>query len=139
MKRPFEIIEHTADVGIMAYGRDLAELFANAALALFSLITDARSIEQKAQRKAEVSGKDTENLLVEWLNDLIYIFDVERMVFSRFDVSELTGTRLQAVCHGENLDPSKHRLKMGVKAATYHMLALDKERGIYRARVILDV
>ncbi len=139
MKRPFEIVEHTADVGIVAYGRDVAELFANAALALFSLITDVGTIEQKLQLNVEISGEDTDSLLVEWLNELIYTFDVKRMVFGRFDISEMAGNRLEAVCYGEKIDPSKHRLKLGVKAATYHMLQLDRNGDGYRARVILDV
>ena len=139
MNRPFEIIEHTADVGILAYGQDVSELFANAALALFSLITDAESIEVKLDLTLEVSSEGTDNLLVEWLNELIYVFDAERIVFSRFEIRSLTHDHLTAVCYGENLNPTRHRIKVGVKAATYHMLTLDRNDDGYRARVILDI
>jgi len=139
MKRPFQIVDHTADIGILAYGADVEELFVNAALALFSLITDAERIEEKLQSTLEVSGEGTENLLVEWLNELIYLFDAERTVFKRFEIQSLTENHLEAICYGENLDPARHKIQLGVKAATYHMLELDKEDDGYRARVILDV
>jgi len=139
MKRSFQIVDHTADIGILAYGEDIEELFANAALALFSLITDAESIEEKLDLTLEVSSEGTENLLVEWLNELVYVFDAERIVFSRFEIRSLTHYHLRAVCYGENLNPTRHKIKVGVKAATYHMLTLDRNGDGYRASVILDI
>ena len=139
MKRSSQIVDHTADIGILAYGEDIEELFANAALALFSLITDAESIEERLNLSLEVSSEDTENLLVDWLNELIYLFDVEHTVFSRFEIRSLTHNHLQAVCYGESRDPTRHKIEVGVKAATYHMLKLDRNGEGYRARVILDI
>ncbi|MFU8796514.1 MAG: archease [Dehalococcoidia bacterium] len=139
MKRPFEIVDHTADVGIVAYGRDVEELFANAAMALFSLITDVDSVEEKVRLNTEVGGDGIENLLVNWLNELIYIFDVQRILFRRIEVAGFTGDHLEAVCYGEHLNPTRHTLKVGVKAATYHMLQLDRDGDGYRAQVIFDI
>lgn len=139
MKRAFEIIDHTADVGIIAYGADVEELFSNAALALFSLITEPESIDEKLRLGLEVRSKGRDNLLVEWLNELIYLFDVKHVLFSRFDINSLTLNRLKANCYGEEFSPLKHKINVGVKAATYHMLKLDRNGNDYRAQVIFDV
>ena len=139
MKRAFEIIDHTADVGIVAYGADVEDLFSNAALALFSLITELESIEEKLHFDLKVSSEDRDSLLVEWLNELIYLFDVEHILFNRFDIESLTHNQLKAVCYGETFDPVKHKIKMGIKAATYHMLKLDKNGGGYKAQIIFDI
>ena len=127
MKRAFEIIDHTADIGIIAYGADIKQLFSNAALALFSLITDPQSIEGKSRYDLEVNSEDRDGLLVEWLNELIYLFDAKQILLNRFEIESLTDDRLQATCYGEEFNPSRHRMKMGVKAATYHMLKLDED------------
>jgi len=139
MKRTFEIIDHTADVGIVAYGADVKELFCNAALALFSLIIEPESIEEKLHLSLEVSSEDRVSLLVEWLNELIYLFDVKHILFNRFDIESLTHNQLKATCYGEDFDPMKHKIKIGVKAATYHMLKLDKDGDRYKAQIILDI
>jgi SHS2 domain-containing protein len=139
MKRAFEIIDHTADVGIIAYGACVEELFSNAALALFSLITEPESVEEKLHLDLEISSVDRDSLLVEWLNELIYLFDTKHILFSRFDIESLTHNQLKATCYGEDFDPMKHKIKMGVKAATYHMLKLDKNGDGCKAQIILDI
>jgi SHS2 domain-containing protein len=139
MNKAFEVIDHTADVGIIAYGADIEELFSNAALALFSLITEPRSVEEKLHLDLQVSSDDIDSLLVEWLNELIYLFDVKHILFNRFDIRSLTHNELKAICYGECFDPMKHNIKVGVKAATYHMLKLDKSDDGFKAQVILDI
>ena len=139
MKKAFEIIDHTADIGIIAYGTDIEELFSNAALALFNLITEPESIEEKSHLNLKVSSADRDSLLVEWLNELIYFFDAKHILFNRFDIESLTHNQLKATCHGEGFDPMKHKIKMGVKAATYHMLKLDKSGDGCKAQIILDI
>ena len=139
MKRAFEILDHTADVGIVAYGRDIEEVFCNAALALFSLITEPESIQEKSHFNLKVSSDERDSLLVEWMNELIYCFDTKHFLFNRFDIESLTQNELKATCHGEEFDPMKHKIKRGVKAATYHMLSLDRNNDGYKARIILDI
>jgi SHS2 domain-containing protein len=139
MNKGFEVIDHTADVGIIAYGLDTKELFSNAALALFSLITELESIENKFHLDLEVSSKDIDSLLIEWLNELIYLFDVKHILFNHFDIKRLTHEGLQATCYGENFSAMKHKIKTGVKAATYHMLTIDRSDDGFKTQVILDV
>ena len=138
MERDFEIIDHTADVGIIAYGDNISQAFSNAARALFSLITELDSIREVLYRDAELAASDEESLLVEWLNELIYLFDTENIIFKRFDVTVLPKARLEARSYGEKIDSSRHRLKTGVKAATYHMVKVDRGNGC-QVRVIFDI
>ena len=138
MEKDFEILNHTADVGIKAYGADIKQAFANAARGLFSLITELDDIEEVLYRDIELTATDEESLLVEWLNELIYLFDTENIVFKRFSISELDDTQLKARSYGEQVDSSKHRLKTGVKAATYHMLKVERGNGC-QVQVLLDI
>ena len=136
MKR-FKLIEHTADMGLVAYGHDLAEAFANAAYGLFSIIADLGRVQERESCHVELKEEDAETLLFEWLNYLLYIFDVEMLLLKRFDIERFDGSVLTAICYGEKYDPSRHRLKIGVKSATYHMLKVDREKN--QVQVILDV
>jgi len=137
-RKDFEIIDHTADVGIIAYGADMKQAFANAGRALFSLITELDGVEEVIHRDAELTATDEESLLVEWLNELIYQFDTEGVIFKRFDIIQLDNTRLKARGYGEKVDKSRHKLKIGVKAATYHMLKVDKGDGC-KVQVLFDI
>jgi SHS2 domain-containing protein len=139
MKKAFEVLDHTADIGIIAYGADASELFSNAALALFSLITELETIQEKSHLDLEVRSQDRASLLVDWLNELIYSFDSKHILLNRFDIENLTSNALKATCYGEDFDPNRHAIKMGVKAATYHMLKLDTDGSGYTAQIILDI
>ena len=136
MKR-YELIEHTADIGINAYGKTLREAFASAAYGMFSIIAELESVREAEKRRVEVSADDIEGLLFEWLNSLLYYIDVEMLLFRRFDIIEFGDTRLVADCYGEKYNASRHRIKTGVKSATYHMLEVDRQKN--RVRVIFDI
>jgi len=136
MKR-FRLIEHTADTGLIAYGDNLAEAFANAAYGLFSIITELNKVRKVESRLVAVNAEDAESLLFNWINQLIYVFEVEHLLFKRFDITEFTEHSLKSTCWGERYEPSRHQLKLGVKSATYHMLTVDGEKN--RVQVIFDV
>ena len=133
----FRLIEHTADTGLAAYGKDLAEAFANAAYGLFSIITEIKLVREIESREVAISGEDAEGLLFDWMNHLIYLFEVEHLLFKRFDLTQLTEDELKATCWGEKYDPSRHQIQLGVKSATYHMLEVDRKKN--RVQLIFDV
>jgi SHS2 domain-containing protein len=137
--KSFEVINHTADIGIVVYGADIKQVFTNAALGLFSLMVDLKNIQEDVRREVEISAEDIEVLLVEWLNELIYISEVEHIIFKRFEINDLSNTELKAICFGEKIKPKQHKLKREIKAATYHMLRLNKEDGSYKVQIIFDV
>jgi SHS2 domain-containing protein len=139
VERDFEFINHTADIGIIAHGTDLKQVFANAARGLFSIITNLDAIAEKEQHNIEITAPDREALLVNWLNELIYLFEAKEMLFNRFDITSLTETKLGATGYGEKIDLTKHELKTQVKAATYHMLKIEPDKDGWKARVIFDI
>ena len=136
--KDFEIVDHTADIGIIAHGADLEEMFVNAARAMFSLIIDLNNIDETTCYNTKASGGDWEDLLVTWLNELLYLFDSQLIIFKRFKITSLTHTQLKAKGYGERADPSRHKLKMGIKAATYHMLKVERDDG-FKAQILFDV
>ena len=135
---PFEVIEHTADVAIIAYGRSLAELFSHAAMGMMHFLIDAASVHLIEQRTRTVEAEDREGLLINWLNDLLLLLNAEGFVPARFEVRELTDTRLRADVAGEPVDPQRHRFHLDVKAATYHGVEIDRN-ALWHARIIFDV
>jgi SHS2 domain-containing protein len=140
MNKAFQLIDHTADIGIRAFGRNLPEAFSNAAKGMFSLIIDIRKVHGSTKIEIVVIAEDQSGLLVEWLNELLFWFDSEQMLFKKFIISELGETTLKAECWGEKVDRSRHQLKKGIKAATYHMLKVQKTpKGEYEVDVILDI
>ena len=139
MRDGFEIINHTADVAIAAYGADMKSAFANAALGMFSIMTDIKKVNETAVRDVEVTADEIKVLLVSWLNELLFICEVEKILFKRFEVSELTETKIVAKCYGEKLDNKRHRIKTEIKAATYHMTQIEEKRDSVRIQVLFDI
>ncbi len=138
MEKEFEILEHTADAGIIARGADMKEAFANAARGLFSLMIELDDVAEVVHRDIEVTAPDQESLLVAWLNELIYLFDTENILFKRFDINRLNNTSLKARGYGEKVARGRHKLKLGVKATTYHMLKIDENNGV-SVQVLFDI
>ncbi len=138
MASDYEIVDHTADVAIVARGADVGEAFANAGRALLSLVTDPDSVAEVEERRIELSADDLGDLLVAWLNELIYLFDAENLLLSGFDVRPVGDTGLVATVSGERVDKTRHRIKLGVKAATHHMLEIDRDNGV-RLQVLFDI
>ncbi len=138
MAGDYEIVDHTADVAIVARGADVGEAFASAGRALLSLVTDPDSVAEVEERRIELSADDLGDLLVAWLNELIYLFDAENLLLSGFDVRPVGDTSLVATVRGERVDKARHRIKLGVKAATHHMLEIDRDNGV-RLQVLFDI
>ena len=137
--RAFETFEHTADIGLVARGQTLAELFANAADGLTDLIVDRDGLRDATQVTVSVSAADREGLLVAWLNELLYLLDAQRLVPRRTEITALDATSLTAHLSGDTIDPGRHTVRRMIKAATYHGLSLRQVDGVWEARVILDL
>ena len=138
MKR-YEVFDHTADVGIIAFGADLPEAFSNAAYAMFDLITDVDKIEETESLDIQVSANDIEELLVEWLNELLFRYETEGFLCKQVVTREMNDTMLSAIARGETLDRRRHEIKMEIKSVTYHMLKVEQIDGIWRLRVVFDI
>jgi len=136
--KEFELLDiATADMAFAAYGRDLNELFSNAAKAVTSIMFEG-DIGQKIVRKMELEEDEDIVLLQKWLSEIVYLHDSERLLFSKFDV-KTDGKRLSATIYGEKYDPKKHKFIIDIKAVTYHQMSIDKTKEGYRCTVVVDV
>ncbi len=138
MKR-YELIDHTADMGLKVFGRDLSELFSNAGYALFDIITDISKVSPREKRGFSLERDCLEELLVEWLGNLLYTFDTELLVFSRFNVIKINDTSLEAEAQGRYFNEQILPIETAVKAVTYHNLSITEQNGTWEATVILDI
>jgi SHS2 domain-containing protein len=132
-------ISHTADLAYRIQGNSLAEIFRNAAEALMATMTDRRGLRPKEQRDITVEAPDREALLVEWLNHLLYVYDVDGFLGRDFEILELKDDQLTARVRGEVFDPERHVSKTAVKAATYHHLEIIPRDHGWQATVIFDL
>ncbi len=139
MPPQFEILEHPADVGFRAYGATLAELFANAALALISIAGDLAAIEERERREIAATGSDTESLLYAWLAEIVAVADADRLVLRRVEVTSLEEGRATGIAYGELYDHDRHRAGTAIKAVTYHEFFVRKSPTGWVAEVFLDV
>jgi len=135
----FRILEHTADVGFEAFGRTREEAFAHAARALMDLIVELETIELREDVPVRVQGEDPESVLVNWLSELLYLHDAEGWLLRDFEIRNLGDDSLIAVARGERFQQSRHRVKLQVKAITYHQLALERTSQGWRAQVYVDI
>ncbi len=135
----FEIFEHTADLGLRVRAPTLSELMTDAARGLFAMVVEnLESVQPVVAREFHIAGSDRTYLLFDWLNELLYVCDTERLAFSRFDV-QMTAVGLTATARGEPLDPARHHLTHEIKAITYHGLKVEETKEGWLAEVIVDI
>jgi len=137
--KKFKFLDHTADMGLIVYGKNLKKLFENAGEAFFHLITDLKKVRTKQARKIEVRSECLDRLMVDWLNELLYLHEVESLLFKKFVVEEVGQEGIKAKAWGEPYQDGVHVIKTGVKAATHHQIQVKKENNHWRAQVILDL
>jgi SHS2 domain-containing protein len=137
--KTYELIEHTADIGIRVKGSDLKELFRNAAAAMFDIIAEKKEPEIKKQAEIKIKQKadNLEELFVNWLNELLSLSATKELIFSGFQINKVDKNTLQAVAMGEDI--KNYKVNTEIKAATYHELKLEKSSGGWQAEVIFDV
>ena len=139
MNKIYDVIEHTADVGIKAYGGDLSECFAHAAVGMFELISEKSFIEEKGAYQIDLSADDLEELLVDFLSELLFLHGSRNLIFGEIDVKvNVERCSLSAIVQGEELDLSKHKYGMEIKAVTYHMLEIHDREPFY-VNVLFDI
>jgi protein archease len=136
---PFRLLEHTADIGFEAFGATRQDVFRNAARALMHLMVDLDTIAPREGKPLGAEASDMPSLLVNWLSEILYLFDAEGWLFRDFQFDALTERGLTAVARGEKFDRRKHQVKLLVKAVTYHQLDLMETAEGWRAQVYVDI
>ncbi|MFA5101831.1 MAG: archease [Candidatus Thermoplasmatota archaeon] len=135
--KSYELIEHTADVGVKAYGKTLAEAYEHVAKGMFDIITDESIIDPVGQYDISLEAPDLEQLLVDWLSQLLFLNGAQNLVFGKFEVT-VAGNRLSAHVFGEKYDTKKHKMGVEIKAVTYHMLQVSEKDPIF-VQVLFDI
>ena len=151
----FEILDISGDVGIRAYGKTSEEVFVNAAIGMYSLITDLEGIKEEKTISVSIDSHSPEGLLVSWLNELVFQFDAYGFVGKAIMITELTPTltlppqgggmgeveayKLKAAVSGEEFDIERHERKLLIKAATYHKVKIEKVSDMWEIDVIFDI
>lgn len=134
----FEIVDHTADVGIVAHGATREQLFANAALGMMSIIVDPASVQPGETLEVCVEADDRAALLAAFLSELLFRLEVEHFVTHRAEVSNVSDTELRATLHGEQIC-ERHEFLGEIKAVTHHGLSVEQDGDAWHATVLFDI
>ena len=139
MIKKYELIDHTADIAIKAFGDNLEECFKNAAKAMFDLITDNSDIKKIGQYDIILEAPDFEQLLVDWLSELLFLNSAKNLVFGKFDIQiDKKKCRLNAKIFGDKFNLSNHKVGIEIKAITYHMLQVNNKNPFF-VQVLFDI
>jgi len=130
-----------ADIAYEAYGKDINEVFENAALAIFDLSADIKTIDANQKIEFELENKKIDNLLYDFLSEILFLKDSKYMVFKKVKATIKEGkpNKLKAVIEGDTINPQKQHLENDIKAVTMHMFELNKVKDGYRARIVVDI
>jgi SHS2 domain-containing protein len=135
----YEILDHTADACVRVYGKSFEELLRNAACAMMELITDRNKVEPSEVVEIDASGENREELLVHWLQEILFAHQVYKMVFKDFEVSLEDETRIKGKAFGEGIDSEKHELSADIKAVTYHNLKVEPSDDRLKVEIVFDI
>ena len=135
----YRVFNHTADLGVEIYGKTVEELFVNAAFAIGDLMTDLQNVEVTKVRRIFAEGTDWEDLLVNYLREVLYLFNGEGLLLGDYAIIELDPQHLVAEARGELFDPNRHRINTEIKAVTYHQVLVRETETGWIGRVIFDV
>lgn len=138
-KLKYKIIDHTADVCVRVSGNSLEEIFIGSARAMMEVITDVKKVKPSREFSITAYGENYEELLVKWLQELLYLHEVEKMVFTDFKIKLENATAAVGKAYGEKIDIGRHEFYSNIKAVTYHNLKIVSSRGKYRVDIVFDI
>lgn len=135
----YKLFDHTADLGVEVHGKTANELFANAAFAVFDILADLSHVSPIVERRIVVDGEGWEDLLVNYLREILYMYNGEGLLLKEFSVFDIDPRHLEGKVAGEPFDHEKHTINTEIKAVTYHQAAVKEDQGMWTGRVIFDV
>jgi len=135
----YQIIDHTADLGIIVKGPDVKSLFIRAAQAMTDLMVRGDISEETAIRDVSVEGEDFPDLMVRWLGEILYLFDGENLIVNSIEIKSISPIQLKSILSLTGFEPEYHEVLREIKAVTYHQISVDKANDRWEARVIFDV
>ena len=137
--RYYRQIEHTSDLGIRVWGADLKELFINSACAMYDLIVDIKAVDPVVQIEIETKADDRDQLLRNWLSELLYYFNTKELIFKDFKITHLDDYNIKSIANGEKIDKARHNIMHEIKAITFHDLDIKREDNRFITDIIFDI
>ena len=131
-----------ADVAFEASGKNLNDLFKSSAQAIFEILANVKKVNKTISKKIRLKNKVLENLLYDFLSEILYIKDLDYMIFSTCDIKikeSKNSYELEATLYGEKINPKKHKLHSDAKAITLHQFSIEKSKSGYKSFVIVDI
>jgi len=139
MSKKYKLIDHTADIGIQVFGSDSQELFTNAALALFDVITEMDVIKGRDSCNIAASGEDWPDLMINWLREVLYLWNGKEMLVKSVQILSLSENNISARIYFDAYTPDRHMIKTEIKAVTYHQLQVKSSPSGWEAQIIFDI
>ncbi len=139
MPADFELLEHTSDIGVLARGKTRTDALISASRGLVSILVDPAAFRPLEERHFNAGGRDEAAQVVNWLNEILFFFDTESIVFVEFEIDSWTETAITGRARGERFDIDRHEFRTAVKAATYHQFESHPANGGWEIRVYVDV
>lgn len=137
--KPYEHVDHTADLGIRVFGGDLNELFSNAAYGLFDSLIDLKKFSITSKEKIKISAENCEELLINFLRELLFKYIFEKKIIMKAEIMDLKNNFLEVLIHCANFEDKADFLKHDIKAVTYHNVSIQKKNNLYQTEIIFDV
>jgi len=135
----YQIIDHTADLGIIVEGTDEKNLFIRAAQAMTDLMVEGDISKKTVIKDVSLQGEDFPDLMVRWLGEILYLFDGESLIVNSIEIKSISPTKLKSTLTLSSFEPEHHQVKREIKAVTYHQISVDKTNDGWQARVIFDI
>jgi SHS2 domain-containing protein len=139
MKKTYHLIDHTADFGIQVFGSDSRELFTNAALALFDVITETDVLKGRDSCKITALGEDWSDLMINWLREMLYLWNGKEKLVKSIRILSLSENKISAKINFDAYMPDRHIINTEIKAVTYHQIQVKSSPSGWEARVIFDI
>ncbi len=135
----YQIIDHTADLGIIVKGHDVKQLFILAAQAMTDIMVEGDISEKTATRDVLVEGEDFPDLMVRWLGEILYLFEGENLIVNSMEIKSISPIQLKSTLTLTSFEPESHEVLREIKAVTYHQISVNKVNDEWEARVIFDI
>jgi SHS2 domain-containing protein len=138
-QKRYRLMTRQSELAVRVVGSSQADLFANSAFALFDVMTDLDKIEVKERLPLEVEGADRDDLMVNWMRELLYLYQGSGYLLKEFQIREVKDTLVKADVCGEKIDPDRHDMKKEVTAVAYHQSRMEKTGNQWTAQLIFEV
>lgn len=138
-QKRYRILRRQSDLAIKVFGKSQQELFANSAFALFDLMTDVEKIHIEEHLSLEAEGVDRDDLMVNWMRELLYLFQRSGYLLKEFHVREAKDDFVRAEVRGEKFDPDRHEIQREIRSVVYHQSRIEKTGEQWTAQVIFEI